>query len=84
MMGWYHDGGGWGGWLVMTLAMVAFWALVVAAVVMLFRSGDRAGTSGRSSQKPVDPREVLDERLARGDIDIEDYQARRSALRRSP
>ena len=23
MMGWYHDGMGWGGWLVMLLGMVA-------------------------------------------------------------
>ena len=34
MMGWYHDGMGWGGWLLMTLAMVAFWALVVFAVTL--------------------------------------------------
>ena len=33
MMGWYQDGVGWGGWIVMALVMVAFWALVVFAVV---------------------------------------------------
>jgi putative membrane protein len=26
MMSWYGDGPGWGGWLVMTLMMVLFWA----------------------------------------------------------
>ncbi|QLQ17135.1 MAG: SHOCT domain-containing protein [Micropruina sp.] len=29
---------------------------------------------------PNDPLTVLDERLARGDIDVEDYRARRQAL----
>ena len=34
MMGWYHDGMGWGGWIIMTVAMVArmvcVWILVIA------------------------------------------------------
>ena len=34
VMGSYHDGWGRGGWLVMTLMMLAFWALVIFAVVM--------------------------------------------------
>ena len=46
MMGWYHDGTGWGGWLVMALAMVAFWALVVLAVVALFRGVTQGRGSG--------------------------------------
>ena len=73
MMGWYQDGMGWGGWLLMTLAMVAFWALVVFAVVALFRS-DAPGAARRT------PEQILDERLARGEIDAAEYQARRDAL----
>lgn len=86
MSGWYPHGGAWGGWLVMTLVMLAFWALVVAAVVTLFRSTDRAGgdrSSGRPSA-PSDPLAILEERLARGDIDVEEYHALRSALRGPP
>ena len=37
MMGWYKDGMGWGGWIAMTLMMVAFWGLVILAVVAIFR-----------------------------------------------
>lgn len=84
MNGWYHDGGGWGGWLVMTLAMVVFWSLVVVAVVMLFRRPDQTGSSVRSPHAPADPLAILDERLARGDVDLEDYHARRRALRGPP
>lgn len=73
MMGWYHDGMGWGGWLLMTLAMVAFWALVVFAVVALFRD-----TEPRMDSRT--PEQILDDRFARGEIDQIDYQARRNAL----
>lgn len=75
MMGWYDDGVGWGGWVVMMLSMVAFWGLVVFAVLALFRTGP-AGRSGRR-----DPMEILDERFARGEIDADDYHARQDALR---
>lgn len=77
MVGWYHDGIGWGGWLVMLLGMVAFWGLVVWAVVVLFRDA-RSG-----DVRPVhrDPLDILDERFARGEIDETEYQARADVLR---
>jgi putative membrane protein len=73
MMDWYHDGMGWGSWVVMTLAMVAFWALVVLAVVAIFRGADTAAE--RRS-----PEQILDERLARGEIEPTEYQARRDRM----
>jgi putative membrane protein len=79
MMGWYHDGMGWGGWIVMTLAMVAFWALVVFAVLALFRTQ----RSGESTLDRRDPVQILDERFARGEIDEDEYHARSSVLRGS-
>ncbi len=79
MMGWYHDGTGWGGWLVMALAMVAFWALVVLAVVALFRGV----TQGRGLGSQQDPMEILDQRFARGEIDEDEYHARAAVLRTS-
>lgn len=80
MMGWYGSGAwGWGGWLVMTLTMVAFWGLVIWGLVAIFRgtrSDDRT-TGGRTS----DPMEILDERFARGEIDAEEYRVRQDVLR---
>lgn len=81
MMGWYHDGVGWGGWIVMTLAMVAFWALVVFAVLALFRGTQRSGESTTTGRG--DPMQILDERFARGEIDEDEYHARSSVLRAS-
>jgi len=52
MMGWYHDGMGWGGWIIMTVAMVAFWALVVFAVLALFRT-QRPGGSTPDRRDPM-------------------------------
>lgn len=74
MMGWYHDGMGWGGWLLMTLAMVAFWALVVFAIVALFRG------AAPGAARPT-PEQILDERLARGEIDAAEHQACLGVLR---
>ena len=80
MMGWYHDGAGWGGWLVMTIAMIAFWAMVIVAVIVLFR-GSRSG--GEASSPRQDPIDILDQRFARGEIDEDEYHARSAVLRTS-
>lgn len=77
MMGWYHDGTGWGGWLVMAIGMIAFWGLVVWAVVVLFR--DTKSDPGRHPHH--DPLEILDARFARGEIDETEYRGRADVLR---
>lgn len=81
---WWNNGMDWGGmggggWVVMTVLMLAFWALVVGGVVALFRNRRPAGpdsgtTPGRSAEN------VLDERFARGEIDEQEYHARRAVL----
>lgn len=78
MMGWYHDGAGWGGWVFMMVAMVAFWGLVALALIVIFRGTQRSDTS-KSAHR--DPQQILDERFARGEINDDEYQARRSVLR---
>lgn len=78
-MMWWHNGMGWGGWVVMTLTMVAFWSLVVFAVVAIFR-GDREVEQNRFLREP-DPERILDSRFARGEIEVDEYNARRHALR---
>jgi len=78
MMGWYYDGMGWAGWILMTVGMVAFWALVIVAVVAIFRGTRRSGASAPDHR---DPMQILDERFARGEIDEDEYHARSSVLR---
>ena len=76
---WWHNGIGWGGWIVMTLTMLAFWSLVVFGVIVIFRGDREIRTSQGRSER--DPMQILDERFARGDIDLDEYHARQEALR---
>ena len=78
MMGWYHSGLGWGGWLLMAASMIAFWGLVTFAVVAVFRSTRREADPSGNMRRPL---EILDERFARGEIDETDYHARARLLR---
>ncbi|MFW0796965.1 SHOCT domain-containing protein [Gordonia sp. CPCC 205515] len=68
-----------GGWLVMLLAMAAFWVVVAVGIAAFFRPGNR----GRDSRadRTDDPLWVLEDRFARGEIDADEYWARRRALR---
>lgn len=76
-------GGGWGGWLLMALVMVVFWGLVIAGIVALvhFLSGNRTAASGGPGRGSGRAEELLAERLARGEIDEEEYRKRRAVLR---
>lgn len=79
MMGWYQNGMGGGGWVVMILAMVVFWALVVFGVVAIFRGTRDSGTGTGNARR--DPMEILEERFARGEVDVDEYHARMDILR---
>jgi putative membrane protein len=79
-MMWWHDGGiGWGGWVAMSVMMVTFWALLVFAGIALWKliSGSDHTRDAR------DPQRLLDERFARGNIDVDEYNTRRDLLRSS-
>ncbi|HEX6455975.1 MAG TPA: SHOCT domain-containing protein [Solirubrobacterales bacterium] len=67
-------GAGW--WILMALMMVVFWGLVIVGAVWLVRAlvGERHGHAYRS------PLEVLDHRLASGEISPEEYRRRRSVI----
>ena len=89
MMYWWHDGWGWGwaDWLGMALMMVAFWGLLVLAVVVAVRwwrqssAGPATPPPGPPPEPPVrDPRRILDERLASGDLSPDEYRERRELL----
>ena len=77
MMGWYY-GNGWGaGWMVvMMLGWVALLGFGVWAVVALTRGrGPATPASGA-----VEPRAILDRRLAAGEITPEEYARVRGLL----
>ena len=71
---------GWGG-LLMTLGVLGFWALVAVVAVALLR---RPGPSEQQPQPDQPPRpgaeEILAQRLARGEIDPEEYRQRLQTL----
>ena len=59
--------------------MVLFWVFVIAGIVWLVltlsRSQTRASDEGRGAAV-----RILEERLARGEIDAEEFRTRRAAL----
>lgn len=81
MMFW--NGGGWAWWQasLMWIAMIAFWGLLIWLVYILITAAmRRPGYPGHGGQRPGDARRVLDERLARGDLDLEEYQRLRDII----
>ena len=77
---WWENGAGWSWWLMMTIAMGGFWVLLALLVMTLVR-GD--GRERRARHDALSASEVLDLRLARGEIDLEEYRRRLDALSRS-
>ncbi|MGV9562642.1 SHOCT domain-containing protein [Streptomyces sp. NPDC003480] len=89
-MMWYDGGWGWGGWIVMTVFMVLFWAVLIVGLIALVRY--LAGA--RHHQQPGSPpppgeggwqdrgaENLLAERFARGEIDEDEYKRRLAVLR---
>ena len=83
MMFWYGNGG-WAFWQVglMWVGMVAFWGLLIWAVYALITNATRRAGQGTSSGEyhGDGARRILDERLARGEIDTDEYQHLRDVL----
>lgn len=76
------DGGWtWGGWVLMSVMMIGFWALIVWAVLAFV--GSFRDREPHESRRPrdLDPEEILAGRFARGEIDVEEYHRRLEALR---
>ena len=80
-MMWYDGNGwGWGGWVVMALMMIVFWAVVIAAgfavVRWLTAIRNTPSADGRGRAE-----ELLAERYARGEIDEDEFRTRAALLR---
>lgn len=87
----WHDGGGNWWWIPMAFMMIVILGGLAWVIVTLIRNNAQQPTGATLAPPPVapttpsvDPRQVLSERLARGDIDIDDYRARLDALEYSP
>ena len=79
MMDGYGMGGG--GWVVMTLVWVVVLVVVVVAVVRIFPARDDRPEPPRGWAAPSErPLEILDRRLASGEIDVETYDKLRERL----
>jgi putative membrane protein len=71
---------GWGGWLFMGLFWLILLGVILYLVVRLLPTG---GSGGSGHQRQESPEEILDRRFARGEIEVETYQAQRTALRQA-
>lgn len=60
------------------LFMLLFWVLVIAGIVWLVLAVGRP--QPRSADGPSAASGILEERLARGEIDAEEFRARRGAI----
>lgn len=78
---WDHmTGWGWAMMILWSLIWIALLGVLISAVVNWSRgSGESSQPSGQQD-RPPSARELLDQRLARGDVTIEEYQARKAAL----
>ncbi|MFD6324337.1 SHOCT domain-containing protein [Streptomyces sp. NPDC058442] len=85
MMFWYDHGvSGWG-WFAMSVGMILFWALIITAVVLLLRAVNSSHERTHTLATPTPtPEDILRERLARGEIDEEEYRRRLSTLHSDP
>jgi len=82
--------GNWSGadWVLMSIAMLMFWAAVIAGTLWLIRA-TRARVGNRRDGVSLDKRDqpnaatasdILDSRSARGELSDDDYRARRDTL----
>jgi putative membrane protein len=79
-------GMGAGGWVLMTVFWIVVVAVVVWAIVRLVpsRTDDVREPPRAAAEPPEKPREILDRRLASGEIDVETYEELRSQLSSPP
>ena len=77
-MWWWHSGWGWGAWLVMSLGMIAFWGLVIWLFLNVVQTSQQ-----QESPRDRAPEEILAGRLARGEIDDDEYRRHLDTLAES-
>lgn len=76
----WHSDWGWGHMVFGSFMMVVFWALVIAAAVLVVRSFIGKSHPGGKQTPENDPLKILRERFARGEIDSEEFEERKRLL----
>jgi|SRR3990167_539469 len=82
MMGWEYNGGmmpwGFGGGLFGGLFMLIWWAIIIVVIVALVKwvAGQTKGTHGHEKT----PLDILKERYAKGEINKEEFEAKKKDL----
>jgi putative membrane protein len=76
-----HNYGGWdaGQWIGMSLLMLLFWGGLAVLIVWAVRAVSRAEPPTRSTSEPT-PVQVLTGRLARGEIDADEFERVRELI----
>ena len=81
-------GGGFWGWFLMLTMMIAFWGGIIWVAVTLVRRPNRTSQSAAPASTDAVIRqtaqEILAGRLARGEIEPDEYSQRLRALEQSP
>ncbi|GAB3983505.1 SHOCT domain-containing protein [Actinoallomurus acanthiterrae] len=73
-----------GYWFITGVTMILFWGLIIVGIIALVRYLGGVRHIGRPDTHgggPVRPEEILAERLARGEIDADEYKQRLDLLR---
>lgn len=77
---WGGAGWGFGHGAISLLMLLLIVALIGALIFAALRGSHKHPPQPNSSQEQPNAMQILDERLARGEIDLEDYERRRDAL----
>ncbi len=84
--GWHNNPGPWG-WMMMVLMMVVFWGALAWVIVSVVRHGGFSRSAAAPSPTdgvpapPTSLEDILHERFARGEIDVDEYHQRVDAMR---
>jgi putative membrane protein len=79
--GWHNQGMGGGWWALMLMGMIIFLALFIVAMVALSRHYNQRPNGSLPEKSANRPIEILNERLAHGEVTEEEYSRRLALLR---
>jgi uncharacterized membrane protein len=78
----WHEHMNTGGWVFMVLGNIVVWGLIFAFIFWLAQDWRTRGQHREASSGPS-ARDILDRRLASGEIDTEEYERLHTALGKS-